>query len=487
MRTFELLLWLGTAAVGLWWAAGQTSRPRGFAPACAAVITILLLHAGVEGVRFHMIPTYLLAIGVSALGMRPSIVESGRRTVRTRFGLSAGLVAIVAIAGTLPAAFPVYAYDDPTGRYGIGTAVYTLPDGPKGRDLVVQMWYPTDVSHGTRTGVTPRPDLLETAYASFTGLPRPLLDNLRLVRTHAVANAPLASDRGTFPIVLFSHGPLSANRSQSIFQMEALASHGFVVAAIDHTGYASTTIFPDGRAVKPGPDAAWPVFVDAKSTSMLHTWVSDVRFVIDRLEALNIVDPAGLLTHRLDLSHVGYVGASFGGSVVVQALLDEPRIKAGIAEDGKPYFAEETPRELRRPLMYMQSTTPYIPVSDTQLGAWGLDLAGFKRAEQDHYLRLSRLFAQTSSPIYNLYLRRTNHVTFSDLYLIVRLPDFQLMDIRRAHRIINAYSVAFFERYLNGSAEPLVDGTTPSPYAEVTATSRNVPPSAEDARLRSSR
>ena len=63
----------------------------------------------------------------------------------------------------------------------------------------------------------------------------------------------MARDRRQFPIVLFSHGPPSANRSQSIFQMEGLASQGFVVFAIDHTGYASTTIFPDGREV--GPDA----------------------------------------------------------------------------------------------------------------------------------------------------------------------------------------------------------------------------------------
>jgi hypothetical protein len=48
------------------------------------------------------------------------------------------------------------------------------------------------------------------------------------------------------------------------------------------------------------------------------------------------------------------------------------------------------------------------------------------------------------------------------------------MDIRRAHRIINDYTVAFFERYLNGTSVPLVDGRTPSPYEEVTVASRNV-------------
>jgi pimeloyl-ACP methyl ester carboxylesterase len=274
--------------------------------------------------------------------------------------------------------------------------------------------------------------------------------------------------------VLFSHGPLGANRSQSIFQMEALASAGFIAIAIDHTGYASTTIFPDGREVPPGPEAAWPAFVDARSTAMLNTWVEDVRFVVDQLERLNDEDPKALMTGRLDLKRIGYVGASFGGSVVVQALLDEPRISAGVAEDGKPYFSDATLTDLRRPLMYMQSAAPYIPSTDTQLARWGLTTAQFRTAEQDHYARQMQLFGHAGGPIYNVYIRRTNHVTFSDLNLILALPDSQLMSIRRAHRIINDYTIAFFERYLNDAPVSLVDGHTPSPYAEVTVASRNV-------------
>ena len=321
----------------------------------------------------------------------------------------------------------------------------------------MQAWYPiAPRATGATTGITTHPALLETAYASFTGLPRPLFDNLRLIRTHAVLEAPVARGR-RFPVVLFSHGPLGANRSQSIFQLEALASAGFVAIAIDHTGYASTTIFPDGHAVPAGPDAAWPVFVDERSTAMLTVWVKDVRFVLDQLEALNARDARDILTDHLDLTRVGYAGASFGGSVVVQALLDEPRIKAGLAEDGKPYFSARTLTDLRRPLMYMQSAAPYIKSTDAQLARWGLTGARFRAAEQDHYTRQMELFGRTGGPIYNVYIRQTNHLTFSDLDLILRIPDSQLMDVRRAHRIINDYTIAFFDQHLNGADEPLLD------------------------------
>lgn len=479
MRPLEVLLWFTGSAWASLWMFRRPSRSLNLVMTSAALAAVFM-HLVVEGVRFHMAPTYVLVGSLIALSLRPEMsgrpVPRRRTWMRVAVGIPVGLWVLVAAA--LPLLFPVFDYAEPSGAYGIGTATYELNDGPAHRDLIVQAWYPTVRGlKGTPAGITSRTDLLQTAYASFTGLPRPLFDNMRLVRTHAMISAPTApviADRRQFPVVLFSHGPLSANRSQSIFQMEALASHGFVVFAIDHTGYASTTIFPDGHEIGPDERATWPVFVDKKSSAMLKTWVEDVRFVIDRLEDLNANDSAGLLTGRLDLDRVGYMGASFGGSVVVEALLDEPRIKAGLAQDGKPYFFDNTPTDLRRPLMYMQSATPYIQVSDAQLAKWGLTADRFKAAEQDHYTRLMRLVGSVNAPIHNVYIRRTNHVTFSDLSLIIRLPNLELMDIRRAHGIINNYTIAFFERYLNGSSERLVDGISPSPYPEVTAASRNV-------------
>jgi predicted dienelactone hydrolase len=473
MRTIEMLLWVTTAMWAGWWV---LRRPGRFVNWSLGALSLLLvvLHASVEGTRVHMAPVYILTGGLVALLLTTSEpTMKRRRWLRVATGLAVALA--IVIGGALPRLFPVFAYETPTGPYGIGTADYEVPNAPDGRTLVIQTWYPAAPGGtGVPAGITSRVDLLETVYASFTGLPRPLFDNLRLVKTHARRGVPLAPGSSRFPVVLFSHGPLGANRVQSIFQMEALASHGYVVVAIDHTGYASTTIFPDGHAVPPDSRAAWPVFVDAKSSAMLRTWSGDVRAVIDRVEALNARDPGGLLTERLDVSRIGYIGASFGGSVVVETLLNEPRIKAGVAQDGKPYFFDDTPTGLQRPLMYMQSAAPYMKSTDAQLARWGLTGARFKAAEQDHYARQMRLFGTTMAPIYNVYIRGTNHLTFSDLYLIINLPDPETISITRAHRIINDYTLAFLDRYLNDAPADLVDEATPSPYPEVTVARRNI-------------
>jgi predicted dienelactone hydrolase len=478
MRTLEFVLWLAVLIWSAGWIFGGLRRPVRLA-AIATVLAIAGLHGWLEGARVQMAPTYvigaLLGIFTATRWGLPHAPVGFSTYVRGT--LIVAFAAAMLVGAVLPSAFPVFAYDEPTGPYSIGTAIYVLEHGPANRDLVAQAWYPVDRTTAHRnapTGITSHPSKLAEAYGSFTGLPTALFDHLRLVKTHAVLDASIAGDRSTFPVVLFSHGPLAANRSQSVFQMEALASAGYIVVAIDHTGYASATIFPDGRVIPPGADAAWPAVVDERSTAMVRTWVADVGFVLDRLEALNRQDPKHVLTGRLDLARVGYLGASFGGSVVVQALVDEPRIKAGVAEDGKPYFSDRALTDLRRPLMYMQSEAPYIKSSDAQLARWSLTQASFRSAEQDHYARQMQLFGRTGGAIYNVFIRGTNHVTFSDLDLIIRLPDWRLLDIRRAHRIINAYTVAFFDRYLAGLDAPLVNGRTPSPYPEVTVASRNV-------------
>jgi hypothetical protein len=59
------------------------------------------------------------------------------------------------------------------------------------------------------------------------------------------------------------------------------------------------------------------------------------------------------------------------------------------------------------------------------------------------------------------------------------VPDRERIDVRRAHRIINDYTIAFFDRYLNGTPSPLVDGASPAPDENVTVAARNVPAAVE--------
>jgi hypothetical protein len=90
---------------------------------------------------------------------------------------------------------------------------------------------------------------------------------------------------------------------------------------------------------------------------------------------------------------------------------------------------------------------------------------------------LPLVFQALTDAGYAVQIAGTQHMTFSDLALLTDkfVGPFDpgtigTIDPVRALAIMNAYTLAFFERYLKGKAEPLLDG--PSPYPEVTFINR---------------
>lgn len=122
---------------------------------------------------------------------------------------------------------------------------------------------------------------------------------------------------------------------QALF--EDLASHGWVVAAIDPPYNFVPVRFPDGRVLGklPPSEQGWPdVFNngDFYRERMKH-WARDVSFVIDKLAALD--GEAGPFGGRLDLQRgVGVFGHSNGGSAAGTARLLDHRVRSAINLDG---------------------------------------------------------------------------------------------------------------------------------------------------------
>jgi predicted dienelactone hydrolase len=112
---------------------------------------------------------------------------------------------------------------DAPGRYDVGLSTVRMVDPARtDRTLTVDIWYPADKRSDAPTASL---DLV------FARLPLP-----------GVLAGPEAA-RGSFPLVVFSHGN-GGVRFQSWFLMQALASHGFVVAAPDHAGNTAIDASP---------------------------------------------------------------------------------------------------------------------------------------------------------------------------------------------------------------------------------------------------
>ena len=74
---------------------------------------------------------------------------------------------------------------------------------------------------------------------------------------------------------------------------------------------------------------------------------------------------------------------------------------------------------------------------------------------------------------YEVTVAGTEHGNFSDLVLFMKQPPGRT-DPRRAHEIINAYTLGFFDQYLRGRPSDLLAATTP-PFSEAALTAWKKP------------
>lgn len=138
------------------------------------------------------------------------------------------------------------------------------------RALSVELWYPAQ--RGTQQGGT---------YSTM------IRDGQTRVTLQGSAARNASAGKGPYPLVLISHG-YPGNRYLMSPLAEVLASHGFVVAAIDHAGSTYADQLP--------------------LASTLYHRPLDLRFVLDRLAA-----GGATLDGAIDCQKVGIVGYSMGG------------------------------------------------------------------------------------------------------------------------------------------------------------------------------
>jgi predicted dienelactone hydrolase len=224
---------------------------------------------------------------------------------------------------------------EPTGPYPAGTTSVWLRDTSRPdpwvaevsvRELMVSLWYPAASSDGRRARyMTPAESRLQLTSRDITGI---LPDALSTVRTNAAVDATPAGPRRGLPLVVLSPG-FTNSRSTLTGLAEDLASHGYVVAGIDHTYESFATAFPDGRVTTarareaPRGRGFWEKVTAGRA--------ADVGFVLGELTGAHPAWPGAAL---IDPSRMAMAGHSAGGAAVIAAILADSRIRAGIDMDG---------------------------------------------------------------------------------------------------------------------------------------------------------
>jgi predicted dienelactone hydrolase len=490
MRALEILLVVADLVAFLLLVVSLRGRARWLHHAALIPLPAMGVQLLVEGPRWQLLPAYALAgllllvwlWRTSKLAGRPA---RRRWTRRLAVGVGAGLGVLgLAIAAALPLAFPVVRLPHPTGPYAIGTLTYHWVDAarpevftadPNDRcELMVQIWYPAKADPSApRAPYIQDADVVAPALARFMKLPEFALGQLKYVTSNAVPSAPVADDQRSYPVLLFLEG-LGGYRQMNTFQVEELVSHGYIVAAIDQPYAAATVVFPYGRqaaydprmdpphrqaAYDPRTAPAHSAFADAHIPYLAQ----DVVFTLDQLVALNRADPNGILTGRLDLRRAGLFGHSLGGIVGAEAGRLEPRLRALLLEDA--YMPADVVRDgLRQPTMWITRDADTMRLERRRSGGWS------EAAIHEHLTTMRAVFERLPGDGYYVQVPGTFHVDMNDAPLLSplasRLGLSGPIGAQRAHRIINAYSLAFFDRHLKGRPAALLDGPAKQ-YPEV--------------------
>jgi predicted dienelactone hydrolase len=440
-----------------------------------ASITAFIVHLLAERYRWHMLPAYFLLVLPVVMVLRNPVMQKNQSAPCKRTRIITGAIGILMfiIAVSLPAyLFPAFKFDKPTGPYAVGTVSrYWIDHSRQGdcttgsmnpRELMVQIWYPAEP--GTGTGIAPyHPNIqyLTDELARVFGLPRLMFSNFHYVRSYSLTRAQISKARQNYPVLLFSHG-FNGYRFQNTFQVEELASHGYIVVGIDHTYVSAGTVFPDGRAV---PAHRLDHFTEDWLRPFLVEWVADARFVLDQLSRINSSDPEGTFTGRLDLTKVGYFGHSFGGAAAAQTLSVDRRFKAGINMDGFP-FGNAHVRGVKQPFMHLQSDRSLADVSEEELASMNMTRQKLQQYSDEWDKRMFKICNHGNI----LRIRGTKHFDFSDCPLWTPLTSWigftGKISTKRIHHIINVYTLAFFDKYLQGKESALPSGPS-SKYPEI--------------------
>ncbi|WP_369202283.1 alpha/beta hydrolase family protein [Streptomyces sp. PU-14G] len=348
----------------------------------------------------------------------------------------------------------------PTGPYGVGGETLHLSDTARrdpwvpsagDRQVMVSLRYPA--RH--RSGGGERMPYMSAKEAGLLLAGQKLdkrleAEQLASARTHTREGARPAE--GRHPLILLSPG-FTLHRATLSVLAEDLASHGYVVALVDHAYESFGSTFPHGdssrtlacvacETVEKAPDDDGEKKILARAA---RTRAADLSFVVDALTRKTGRGDAARRDYSrlIDPGRIGAAGHSLGGNAAAVATGTDHRVRAAANLDGS-FFAPVPRAGTARPLLMLGTREGHTPQAEDR--TWPRQwtrLHGWKRW---------------------LTVAGAGHFSFNDLPVLGGLlgmsdPSAPLPG-KRCREITTDYVTAFFDHHLRGQNRPLLNAPT---------------------------
>ena len=402
-----------------------------------------------------------------------------------------------ATVAIIPVIFHIPVLPELSGDHQVGHRVFNwvdpsrqevLTDNPKDmRELAVHFWYPAEVGVRATTEPYLTPAAARGSLLSLFPQMMFMADSLELGQTRHYRDAPLSDAAQQYPVLIFSHGySWSSELHQAL--LAAAASRGYVVVSIDHTWEAASTPLANGSRANfvdvshpEGTDAEQKRLIEAMEKAQatsnnlsdvdreqlwaeafaihpFHTegvfdrWLQDTVFVVDELEGGDLL-PVEFMG-RINTQQLGIYGMSGGGSTAGSFCQLDARCMAGVNLDGTQFPPFSASSEFSMPFMYI--------------------LADQSRDTADNR---DLVVARQPQRIYRVEIANSTHGSYADFPLWNRLLDRSVSggqgSGRRLIKVINDYTLAFFDKHMLGKHSALLTLDSGNDYPEAVLQIRN--------------
>lgn len=425
----------------------RVPRSLDFLPLAAVILLVLHLFIDNEAVRLRFIPLYIFTISVFLITLVQIFKHNPnqpKRRILAGIGRVMGLLALTISVLVPTVVLPFYSLPEPTGIFDVGTVVSDFTDKnrvetfskepDKYREIAVEFWYPTD-----RKVAEPQYD---------------------------ISGAQVSASQQNYPVLIFSHGAFGMRKSNASTFRE-LASHGYIVASIDHTYHSFYTSFANGKGVPVDMkfiNEAMGVQTDKmpleEQFKTTHDWLKlrtdDIEFLIDSFKSGEFGAEGELLSGHMDMTKIGLFGHSLGGAAAAQVSRERNDISAAIDIDGTMIGDITgmsstnkdilTDKKFTKPLMLMYGSLFLEP-----------------EAKATSYLPNINAFDNSTEAAYSLCIKDSGHLNFTDLPRISPFLSKMLgvgtVDAYECIKTVNAYTLAFFDQHIKGQPSALLDNT----------------------------
>lgn len=376
----------------------------------------------------------------------------------------------------------------PLGKYAIGhhrfewtdsSRIEIFEDKKAKRQLVADIWYPAQ-QQSKAIVIYLDTQLVKKAFGSdglksMLGIQGATAIRSGRVQSHAKENAPFELTIRSAPVVFFSHGMGMITQFYTT-QIEELASHGYIVVALNHPYDAWIVSFKDGAFI---PLETTKRTAASKSeedhiiyeNQRVEWWAADIIYALNRLTEINLEKSKNIpFAGRMDLSAVGAMGHSVGGRAAARACQRDQRFKSCANQDGvanmQPFYRNTDGVGMKQQyLLFERDLNAKLTSADAK--SMGMEFDQLLLFIDSLRRMKTAALASTGGSFHILLnFRSSTHMSFSDLPLLQAENETEAAHAFKLLRVTSRYTREFFDKTLRGIPAPLFEGKEMLPFID---------------------